>query len=206
MSSFSLSTALQRVTFDPLSYIHQQRIDIPDNLIKQPAQRAVVNELIIKSMQLDIQPDDVSLIKGPLVQQVLCHWDLLVQVAFLLGCSYRRGELAWQGKLLSLPEWARHFLLMNLPANELISKHERYYGGLLCTGYSLLMGSVKTLPSLLTQRIPLLFPPEAEHMLPSDVVEPLILTLAFQHAQRNPDKLFSTTSVGWCADKTGYHP
>ena len=189
MISSLLSAQLQRVIYDPLSYIHPERIRIVPELIAQPAQRAAVNELLIRARRLDIcSTESCYVLREPLVQHLLCQWDLLVQVAFLLGCSARRGELAWQGKLLRLPEWARLFLQASLPVT------------ILCTGYSLLQGSIRHLPQFLTQRVSLLFPPQAECALSSPPVDPLMLLLTLQHAQKYPDKHFSAASTRWCTD------
>ncbi|HHN9316221.1 TPA: hypothetical protein ACP7Q1_004560, partial [Escherichia coli] len=54
MISSLLSAQLQRVIYDPLSYIHPERIRIVPELIAQPAQRAAVNELLIRAGRLDI--------------------------------------------------------------------------------------------------------------------------------------------------------
>ncbi len=201
MISSLLSAQLQRVIYDPLSYIHPERIRIVPELIAQPAQRAAVNELLIRAGRLDIcSTESRYVLREPLVQHLLCQWDLLVQVAFLLGCSARRGELAWQGKLLRLPEWARLFyrpvyLLRYLPEYCWQSQT-----GYFCTGYSLLQGSIRHLPQFLTQRVSLLFPPQAECTLSSPPVDPLMLLLTLQHAQKYPDKHFSAASTRWCTD------
>ncbi|AXD36119.1 oxygen-regulated invasion protein OrgA [Salmonella enterica subsp. enterica serovar Muenchen] len=194
----SLSARLQQVVCDPLSYIHPDRTGIAPELIARPAQRAAVNELLIRAGRLDTCPGDSRhVLREPVAQHVLCQWDFLVQAAFLLGCSARRGELAWQGKLLRLPEWARLFLQVSLPVTVPSGIPQ---GGLLCTGYSLLQGSIRHLPRFLTQRVSLLFPPQAECAPPSPPVDPLMLLLALQHAQRYPDKHFSPASARWCAD------
>lgn len=198
----SFSTLLHRVVFDPLSYIHPQRSGIVPELIKRPAERAAVNELLIRTGRLDTHiGESYHLLQDPVVQHLLLQWDLLVQTAFLLGCSARRGELAWQGKLLCLPEWARLFLRVNLlPAAAPCRIPKSVHGGLLCTGYSLLQGSFSHFPRFLTQRISLLFPPQVESAQLSSPVDPLMLLLALQHAQRYPDKLFPSASARWCTD------
>ena len=196
----SFSALLQRVVFDPLSYIHPQRTGIVPELIMRPAQRAAVNELLIRAGQLDTCTcENPHLLQEPVVQHLLCQWDSLVQVAFLLGCSTRRRELAWRGQFFRLPEWGRLFLQVNLPvpAPEIA---ENVHGGLLCTGYSLLQGSIRHLPRFLTQRVSLLFPPQAECALSSSPVDPLMLLLAFQYAKRYPDKSFTSIADRWCAD------
>ncbi|EHQ9038097.1 type III secretion apparatus protein OrgA/MxiK [Escherichia coli] len=201
MISSLLSAQLQRVIYDPLSYIHPERIRIVPELIAQPAQRAAVNELLIRAGRLDIcSTESRHVLREPLVQHLLCQWDLLVQVAFLLGCSARRGELAWQGKLLRLPEWARFFLQASLPVTIPSGILLAESAGVLCTGYSLLQGCIRHLPQFLTQRVSLLFPPQAECALSSSPVDPLMLLLTLQHAQKYPDKHFSAASTRWCTD------
>ncbi|HCZ4708595.1 TPA: oxygen-regulated invasion protein OrgA [Salmonella enterica subsp. enterica serovar Saintpaul str. CFSAN004144] len=197
----SFSTLLHQVVFDPLSYIHPQRTGIVPALITRPAERAAVNELLIRVGQLDTHiGESHHLLQDPVVQHLLRQWDLLVQTAFLLGCRARRGELAWQGKLLRLPEWARLFLQINLPVTAPFGIPKSVHGGLLCTGYSLLLGSFSHFPRFLTQRVSLLFPPQAESAQLFSPVDPLMLLLALQHAQRYPDKLFSSVSARWCTD------
>lgn len=197
----SFSALLQRVVFDPLSYTHPQRMGIAPELIMRPAERAAVNELLIRAGQLDIcLCENHNLLQDPVARYLLYQWDSLVQVAFLLGCSVRRRELAWQGKFLRLPEWARLFLQVNLPIPVFPGMPEDAHDGLLCSGYSLLQGSISHLPRFLTQRVSLLFPPQAECALSSSPVDPLMLLLAFQYAKRYPDKPFTSTADRWCID------
>lgn len=42
----------QKVIFDPLSYIHPQRLQIASEMIVKPAARAAANELILAAWQL----------------------------------------------------------------------------------------------------------------------------------------------------------
>ncbi|HCL5266587.1 TPA: oxygen-regulated invasion protein OrgA, partial [Salmonella enterica] len=52
MNRQPLSVIWQKVIFDPLSYIHPQRLQITSEMIDRPAARAAANELILAACQL----------------------------------------------------------------------------------------------------------------------------------------------------------
>lgn len=184
MPRSSRSLTLQRILFDPLSYIHPYRLRLPPHLTAQPAARAAANELILAAFRLNSDCNEAEL--DAQARQCLQQWARLPQVAYLIGCHALRAELAWQGRLLQLPAWAQIFTTIDLPTNSgqqrICANHET----LLSTGYAQLQAWRRRLPAPLAQRLQLLFPPQVDKVASHAAASPLILTLALQHAQRNP--------------------
>ncbi|MGL5345472.1 MAG: type III secretion apparatus protein OrgA/MxiK [Plesiomonas sp.] len=180
---------LQRVLFDPLSYLHPRRISLAARLLQPARARAVANELALAIYQLDT--NDLPTTSNYQQHLWLHHWWRLPQAAYLLGCHGQKEQLARQGGWLQLPAWARHFAAINLPsALDPPSTSSCTHLALLHAGYSQLLAWSETLPCALAQRLPLLFTPELDRLPPLPArADPLLLTLALQHAQRNPHPL-----------------
>ncbi|HID7510660.1 TPA: type III secretion apparatus protein OrgA/MxiK [Enterobacter hormaechei] len=183
MDKLSLTDALQRVLFDPLSYLHPQRVQIPASLTASSAARAAVNELLIRTYRLEIRCADLS----PLARQWVRHWGHLPHTAYLIGCHTLRAELAWGGESLNLSAWVHPFTAIELPATRPAGRHVTSHDMLLKTGYSRLQAWASQLPEPLAQRFPLLFPSDIDTAALQPAADPLILTLALQHAQRYPN-------------------
>lgn len=184
MSKPILSDALQRVLFDPLSYLHPYRVQFPANLTATSAARAAVNELLLSVFRLEVC--HISL--DPLARQWVRHWYHLPQAAYLIGCHALRAELAWGGGALNLPDWANNFTVIALPdAISIAQPAALGHDKLLTAGYARLQSWTSRLPKPLAQRLPLLFPPYIDSAAPQPAADPLILTLALQHAQRYPN-------------------
>ncbi|TFZ48660.1 type III secretion apparatus protein OrgA/MxiK [Serratia proteamaculans] len=188
MSRHSLSCSLQRVLFDPLLYLHPQRVQIPEDLASCSAERAAVNELLLGAFRLEAGHIDLS----PLARQWVRHWHRLPQVAYLIGCHSLRAELAWKGGLLNLPSWAITFTAIDLPTKVSLNQSANIqsvpgHEALMATGYARLRLWRSQLPEPLRQRFPLLFAPYVDSAAPQPAADSLILTLALQHAEKYPN-------------------
>lgn len=183
MCKLSLSDALQCVLFEPLSYLHPQRVHIPANLTVRSAAQAAANELLLHAYRLEVRCAALS----PLARQWVRHWNHLPQVAYLIGCHTLRAELAWGGGGLNLPVWAHPFTTIVLPVTQPAGQAVTSHDILLKTGYSQLLPWASKLPEPLEQRFPLLFPSNIDTVALQPAADPLILTLALQHAQRYPN-------------------
>lgn len=183
MNKQPFPVTLQRVLFDPLSYLHPQRVGFPANLTAQPAARAAANELLLAAFCLEVHHLNLT----PLAREWVRHWYRLPQTAYLIGCHALRAELAWEGGLLNLPIWASHFTSIALPTDAVLGLQNINNSVLMKTGYAKLQAWGAQLPKPLAQRFPLLFPPHIDAAPPQPAADPLILTLALQHAQRNPN-------------------
>ncbi|AVG16922.1 type III secretion apparatus protein OrgA/MxiK [Chromobacterium vaccinii] len=180
-----LSPQVRAILFDPLSYLHPQRLRLPAAL-DTPRQRAVVNDMLISGHRLDNHWP-----AGPLnsaTRQFLRHWPLLPQAAYLIGCQALRAALGWQGGLLRLPAWAQDFAAMRLnPPSGIAPSRPVSHNDLLRAGYSRVLAWKPELPSALAQRLPLPFPPIVDDAPAAPgAPDTLLLTLALQYAQRHP--------------------
>lgn len=97
----------QRIIFDPLSYIHPQRLQIAPEMIVRPAARAAANELILAAWRL--KNGEKECIQNSLTQLWLRQWRRLPQVAYLLGCHKLRADLARQEPCLACRIGRKHF-------------------------------------------------------------------------------------------------
>ncbi|WP_199154773.1 type III secretion apparatus protein OrgA/MxiK [Chromobacterium sp. ASV23] len=177
------SSALQRVLFDPLAYLHPRRLLLPVDLTEQAAARSAVNSLLISVFQMRHDCDDAQL--DPLARQWLRHWHRLPQTAYLIGCHALRADLAWRAGQLILPEWALTFTTIALPTEAASRQNIPGHDAILRAGYGRLQPWRARLPVPLAQRLPLLFPPHVDSVASQQGADPLILTLALQHAQRH---------------------
>ncbi|WP_047257631.1 type III secretion apparatus protein OrgA/MxiK [Chromobacterium subtsugae] len=185
MADAGLGSQACAILFDPLGYLHRERLSLPDEM-RGGGQRAAVNDMLIAAYRLD-----TAWPAGPhshATRQWLRHWARLPQAAYLMGCQLLRPSLARQGALLRLPPWARDFAAMPLaaPAAPALPRAPDH-ADLLAAGYGQLLAWSGQLPRALVQRLPLLFPPAAVLAArPAALPDPLLLTLALQHAQRHP--------------------
>lgn len=193
MSEQQISVILQRVMFDPLSYIHPLRFQAPPYLVGNASERAAVNELLIEAFQLEI--DHINIGIDSLTRRWLRQWYQLPQVAYLIGCYSQRGNLAWQGGILELPKWSQNFINIELPNKTSTCQMILSHSDLLQIGYTQLELWSSQLPEPLSQRYTLMFPPRVETKLAvQQTTDLLILTLALQYAQKYPNKLPTDTN------------
>ncbi|WP_435954199.1 type III secretion apparatus protein OrgA/MxiK [Dryocola sp. BD626] len=185
MNNASWEERAKRVLFDPLFYLHPQRMPIPARLTNTLQARGAVNDLLIDVYQLSVDAIDTD--SDPLTRQWLTHWTRFPQVAYLLGCQMLRGELVRHGALLALPAWARGFLSVNLTQSESVQIDTFSHAVPLNLGFSCLQPWSNRLPAPLAQRFPLLFPSGVDDVNARAPADSLILTLALQHAQKYPN-------------------
>lgn len=183
MSTQRLSMRLQRIRFDPLSYIHPLRLKLPDRLINTPAARTAVNDILLRSYALDWHHFQLD----ALAKQWIHHWYRLPDVAYLIGCHSLRADLAWKGDSCKLPHWVNSFMRITLPTEISTSHKVIGHTEILTAGYTRLYPWVARIPMPLAQRFPLLFPAIEMAMndtAPQAGANPLILTLALKYAER----------------------
>ncbi|MEJ8674085.1 type III secretion apparatus protein OrgA/MxiK [Chromobacterium amazonense] len=181
------ASSLQRVLFDPLSYLHPGRLSLTASLTEPATARAAVNSLLLAVFKMEHNCDDSLL--DSLARQWLRHWLRLPQTAYLIGCHFLRADLAWRAGQLALPEWAHAFSTIALPTEAAPRQAAPSHNAILRAGYARLLPWRARLPTPLAQRLPLLFPPHVDTVTAQQGADPLILTLALQHAQRHPHAL-----------------
>lgn len=200
MNKEPISFILQRIMFNPLSYIHPQRIPHLFSVVNFSSKEvSAVNELLLHS--LNLEHDNLNIKLSSLAQKLIRQWNGLPQVAYLIGCHALKKELAWNGASLQLPSWARHFMLIDLPSYNLAEYSVNKGRDALCNnyimnfGYSFLAYWARELPKPIVQRMQLLFPSIDDSLvLEKEDVEPLILILALQYAKMYPNSVPSASN------------
>jgi type III secretion system OrgA/MxiK family protein len=199
----AMPTRWETVMFDPLAYIHRERLYLRGRF-DMPAQRAAVNRLLL---------DGYGLTSGTVPQHtgaeklLLKNWFHLSQIVFLLGCQSLQLELSRRGAILRMPASVRAFLTLPFlqrpgcaaaAANDPQTTAHCGRGALLREGLRRLRTILGELPDALAQRIPLLLPPEFDSVAEAeksavvpihhacDSSHALTLTMAIQHVKRYP--------------------
>jgi len=179
-------TQLERILFDPLGWIHPERVAIPPDF-SQGRCRSVINEVLRVKFQLPV-PDDVKSDQG-ITSLFIAHWSLLPHVAFLLCCQRYRAQLVGQRLYTRLPDAVRQFTLLDLfPSRSEQAEKVTCVTCLYQRMYQELAGFESQLTAPLRPCLPLLFPPAKTPILTNTTLHPvnlLTLKLAIQHVQRN---------------------
>lgn len=194
---------LERVMFDPVSWIHPEHF-VPPAVLDSPRQRSALNGMLIAAYGLITERPNLA--RNALAAQFVEGWHLLPQVALLIACQRHRATLAWRGWGATLPEWLRQFSAPEI-VGSFAPRQVPLTGPaqLLAWGKHELMAFEACLPESLSQRLSLLFSPMAGADEPYDSCRPLpsrlLLKLAFQHAKRNPTTP-DAADFRWYIDKT----
>jgi type III secretion system OrgA/MxiK family protein len=197
----STPTRWQSVIYNPLGYIHPQRLSLPAGF-EAPAQRAAINAMLLRRYRLEATP--IASEQAAAAGLLLKHWFRLPQIALLLGCQRLRLSLARRGALLRLPLWAQTFASLPLlpqiglesavDAAHACQGDQGDHGVLLRHGMQQLGIALGPLPTALAQRMPLMFAPAfdtaaAPKYVADEARTPahsLTLTMAIQHVKRYP--------------------
>ncbi len=182
------TTPLDTVLFNPLSWMHPQRLPLKTGF-DGIRQRSIINDMIIEahgwSTQRPVLPET------GLAPHFISQWHFLPQVALLIACQRHRAALTRQGRFMSLPAWVRSFAQLEIVDSAApLPAAVRIPETLLAWGKNELVAGGRQLPAVIRQRISLLFSSDMDrdgnagfHPSPS----PLLIKFAFQHAKRNPD-------------------
>ncbi|QRX82155.1 hypothetical protein [Glaciimonas sp. PAMC28666] len=102
----NLNARLGLILYDPLSYIHPERLCLAE-LFASPRQRGIVNDILIRQLGL---PDEVGFSASIPERQLVLNWWLLPYISTLIGAQLLKSELGWQGNTLRLSNSVRFFL------------------------------------------------------------------------------------------------
>ncbi|PRC93879.1 hypothetical protein [Solimicrobium silvestre] len=186
---------LAQIIFDPLSYVHPRRLRLPVSL-DTPRQRAIVNRMLLGDLAEMSNRIEMA------QQQLLRHWRDLPYICTLIGAQLMRQDLAWRGRLLTLP--APVLFFMSLPIRQAIGVtsemsalparcgsadvlHQVQGAGVSC----ILDWQMKA-PSALLERMRLMFPPELDGHFesarkPPRASELFLILQAIQYAKNHPN-------------------
>ncbi|PNM27203.1 type III secretion apparatus protein OrgA/MxiK [Yersinia enterocolitica] len=179
-----MAGSLNEILYDPLSYLHSQRLKLNFSLISTPLCRSIVNDMIFDIFHLTVPNIQVNTQSRFWIH----HWYNIPQIAYLIGCHASREELMWRGRILNIPLWAKDYLKI---ASSYAPKFSSPPGEpfthslILNAGYSGLISYIEGLPEPLRQRIPLLFPDCIDGVNSQFTVNPFILRVISHYVEKN---------------------
>ena len=178
--------ALRAILQQPLDYLHPHRAVVPA-LFDEPAARAVLNQSLLKGLQLSC-PDPQQLKRNSWTDCWVAHWQHLPAVARLMGAHLMWPQLARGARMRELNVPTRAFACIDLGNRPTVEVSEA--GGLeqsLCAqGLAALAAWHPHIPEALMQRLYLQFSPrvvELQQSLPLLAPNPSLFILAVQHAR-----------------------
>ncbi|AWK13885.1 type III secretion apparatus protein OrgA/MxiK [Candidatus Fukatsuia symbiotica] len=178
-------TTIDRILFDPVSYIHHTRFHLP-LFFSGSRSRSVLNDMLINQYKLDIERPVIA----DFNQQLVKHWYILPQISFLIACQRHRALLSRRGVLQSLPSWVQQFAKLEIAAALPCQVNKKIdFIQLLADGVSELGIGSNEIPPAISQRISLLFPSTltiTPNINKNTNPRSLLITLATQHAQKHP--------------------
>lgn len=114
-----MSRCMASIMYDPLSYIHPQRMCLP-KLFDTPRQRGVINDILMHQLGLPARLESVSSI---LERQLVLNWTQLPYISTLIGAQLLKADLGWEGNLLHLSSSVQFFMSRRL---DVAKPHSRY--------------------------------------------------------------------------------
>ena len=176
-----MNTAMLRVMYAPLDYIHPVYFSRPIGVLSPTVQLAL-NHLLIQRFALITTLDQLHPLND-FTASVVSAWLMIPQATWLLGCKLARGTLAMNGQLAALAPVARQFIALPVacPAIEL---------NMPCTKENLTMHGAAALlaqawPSALQQRLRLLFDPQTPDQLAGCKINRSLINFALDYAQNS---------------------
>ncbi|MFU9136523.1 hypothetical protein [Erwinia tasmaniensis] len=175
---------VQRIVYDPVSWIHPQRFSVPEQLASVRC-RSILNDIILSEYKLSTGELDLGNSKECYLAN---HWWLLSRAAFMAMCQRYRSSLAWYGNLSKLDNITRQFALSDITGSNDEFSGRFTFDQLWGAAFRELLTFCDPVSKVMKERIPLLFPRACQDNLPSffpsDDNE-LLIRMAIQHASRN---------------------
>lgn len=190
----ALKAPLAQILFDPLSYLHPQRLRLSPSL-DTPRQRAIVNRLLLADA-----PHLPPAITAHSLK-LLPHWRRLPYICSLVGAQLLKSELAWCGRCLHLPAPVQFFMSLSLPRTVVVqddvaaSADWRTDGDpqrqVLRVGLLRILDWQRLAPAALLARMRLLFSSQLDACFdgprePLPASELFLISQAIQYAQNHP--------------------
>lgn len=175
---------MNRIIYDPVSWIHPQRFTVPD-MFSSARCCSILNDNLLSNYKLSTGMLNYNNSKEKYLAH---HWHILSKASYMAVCQRYRSSLAYQGSFIKLDDVTRKFA-----QSRLIDSKDEFRGeidisqlwGAACQELIAFSASVST---VMKERIPLLFPESLEtngSFLSQSSDNELLLRMAIQHASRN---------------------
>ena len=101
-----MNLALRKIIYDPISYIHPQRVSLNNARISNPVLRSITNEMILLQYNLSVEHFSLN---SSLIYYIN-NWNLLPLICLLSGCHFYRERFAERGFFYKVPDVLRNYL------------------------------------------------------------------------------------------------
>lgn len=174
-----MNLALRKIIYDPISYIHPQRVSLNNTPINNPVLRSITNEMILLQYNLSVEHFNLN------SSLVYCinNWNLFPLICLFSGCHFYRERFAERGFFYKVPAVLRDYLSA-IPVE--INEKARYkpgianYHNIITCGFSTLLPYIRQQPLAMQQRFNLLFPDFVDHIqLPLPLASTLLERITF---------------------------
>ncbi|HAL3699082.1 TPA: type III secretion apparatus protein OrgA/MxiK [Escherichia coli] len=88
-----MNLALRKIIYDPISYIHPQRVSLNNTRISNPVLRSITNEMILLQYNLSVEHFSLN---SSLIYYIN-NWKLFPLICLLSGCHFYRERFAERG-------------------------------------------------------------------------------------------------------------
>ncbi len=174
-----MNLALRKIIYDPISYIHPQRVSLNNTPINNPVLRSITNEMILLQYNLSVEHFNLN---SSLIYYIN-NWNLFPLICLLSGCHFYRERFAERGFFYKVPAVLRDYLSA-IPLE--INEKARYkpgianYHNIITCGFSTLLPYIRQQPLAMQQRFNLLFPDFVDHIqLPLPLASTLLERITF---------------------------
>ncbi len=174
-----MNLALRKIIYDPISYIHPQRVSLNNTPINNPVLRSITNEMILLQYNLSVEHFNLN---SSLIYYIN-NWNLFPLICLLSGCHFYRERFAERGFFYKVPAVLRDYLSA-IPVE--INEKARYkpgianYHNIITCGFSTLLPYIRQQPLAMQQRFNLLFPDFVDHIqLPLPLASTLLERITF---------------------------
>lgn len=178
-----LSTRINKIIYDPLSYICEDRFHFTAKVMVE--NRPVINAIIYSLFSLE---SGVVVLNNK-TKFWINNWHLVQDISFLIGCIACKDMIFRKGRIFKYPLWIR-VLLMKLPYHidrvTIVSSDDNLSDVVVINeGFAQLNGYIEELPVLLSSRIKLMFPKSIDSIQSQHKIEKDILNMVSIYVKKN---------------------
>ncbi len=101
-----MNLALRKIIYDPISYIHPQRVSLNNTPINNPVLRSITNEMIVLQYNLSVEHFNLN---SSLIYYIN-NWNLFPLFCLFSGYHFYRERFAERGFFYKVPAVLRDYL------------------------------------------------------------------------------------------------